>query len=50
MAQKEKILIVEDDENIMDVVEIHLRDLGYDVDKAMDGDSGLEKALNNSYP
>ena len=44
----EDILIIEDDEEIADLVEIHLKDLGYRLDRAADGLSGLEKGL--SYP
>lgn len=49
MERKNKILIVEDDPNIIDLVDIHLKDLGYDLEKAMDGDTGLKKALENKY-
>ena len=44
-----KVLIIEDDPDIADLVEIHLKDLGYALDRAMDGEVGLEKALTNSY-
>jgi len=44
-----KVLIVEDDPKIVDLVDIHLSDLGLEVQKASDGISGLEKALNNKY-
>jgi len=44
-----KVLIVEDDPKIVELVEIHLSDLGLEVHKAGDGISGLEKAINNSY-
>lgn len=49
MPQGEKILFVEDDPNIIDVLEIHLKDLGYNVDRANDGEMGLNKALSNQY-
>jgi len=44
-----KVLVVEDDPNIIDLLEIHLTDLGCEVDKALDGKLGLEKGLNNNY-
>lgn len=49
MPQGEKILFVEDDPNIIDVLEIHLKDLGYNVDRAGDGEMGLNKAQSNQY-
>ncbi len=44
----EKALIIEDDKDIANLIEIHLADLGFDIDKAFDGKEGLLKAL--SYP
>ena len=44
-----RVLIIEDDKDITDLVEIHLGDLGYTLDKASDGESGLSKALTGSY-
>lgn len=44
-----KVLVVEDDPNIIDLLEIHLTDLGCEVDKALDGNLGLEKGLSNKY-
>jgi len=44
-----KVLIVEDDRDISQLVELHLRDAGYNVDLAHDGTSGLEQALTRSY-
>ncbi len=41
-----KVLIVEDDPEIVNLLEIHLNDLSCEVLKAMDGKSGLEKALS----
>jgi two-component system alkaline phosphatase synthesis response regulator PhoP len=46
---EKKVLIIEDDKDITDLVAIHLRDLGYSVDKAFDGEKGLSKALSGSY-
>jgi len=44
-----KVLIVEDDEKIIELVSIHLRDLNLEIEKAMDGPSGLDKIQNGSY-
>lgn len=49
MADTNKILIIEDDPNIADVIEIHLNDLGYVLERAADGESGLAKALSRNY-
>jgi DNA-binding response OmpR family regulator len=40
-----KVLIVEDDHEIVNLLEIHLTDLNCQIDKAFDGKMGLEKAL-----
>lgn len=47
--QNKKILIIEDDPKIVDLVNIHLGDIGYEIHEASDGISGLEKALQNDY-
>jgi DNA-binding response OmpR family regulator len=39
-----KILLVEDNKDLAHLVEIHLRDLSYDVTLAFDGNRGLAKA------
>lgn len=44
-----KILIIEDDPEIIKLLEIHLTDLIYSTSKAMDGALGLKMALNNDY-
>ncbi|MCI0697833.1 response regulator transcription factor [candidate division KSB1 bacterium] len=49
MNQASKILIVEDDPYVADLVEIHLKDLGYELDRAADGFSGLQKAQEHGY-
>ena len=45
----DKILIVEDEENIARFVELELMHEGYEVDKAFDGRTGLDKALTGNY-
>jgi len=44
-----KILIIEDDPEIVKLLEIHLSDTVYNTDKAMDGEVGLNMALENDY-
>lgn len=41
------VLIVEDDKAIVDLLEIHIKDLGYEVIKAYDGEAGLTLALKH---
>ena len=44
-----KILVIEDQIDIADMVALHLRDLGHDVDCTHDGQSGLELARMQSH-
>lgn len=44
-----QILIIEDDPEIIKLLEIHLTDLIYSTSKAMDGEVGLQMALENDY-
>jgi DNA-binding response OmpR family regulator len=44
-----RILIIEDDPEIADLVQIHLEDLHYQLDRASDGRTGLERALSGDY-
>ena len=44
-----KILIIEDDPEIIKLLEIHLTDLIYKTSNATDGATGLHMALNNTY-
>lgn len=41
-----KVLIIEDDPEIINLLEIHLKDLSCDVMRAMDGGSGFDMALS----
>ena len=45
----EKILLVEDEDKLARMVELELRYEGYEVDKAFDGRSGLDRALSGGY-
>lgn len=45
----EKVLIVEDEERIARFIEMELSYEGYQVEKAFDGRTGLEKALNGNF-
>jgi CheY-like chemotaxis protein len=42
--EPEKVLIIEDDKDIADVVAMNLEDLGLRADRAVDGRAGLQKA------
>ncbi len=44
-----RILIIEDDEDIARLVELHLRDAGCEVSLANDGDAGLDLALSKPF-
>lgn len=46
---EEKILIIEDEKTIADILEFNLRKEGFAVDTAYDGKSGLEKGLKAEY-
>lgn len=45
----EKILLVEDEEKLARMVELELKYEGYEVEKAFDGRTGLDKALSGSF-
>ena len=49
MAKKKQILIIEDDPDIAELVEINVRDIGFELVKANNGREGLEKALEQTY-
>jgi len=44
-----KVLIIEDDPDIADLLELHLKDLDLNLDRAEDGEFGLQKALGSDY-
>ena len=46
---KEKVLFIEDDQGIADLVELELKHEGYDVELASDGRIGLERALTQVW-
>jgi len=43
------VLIIEDDRNIVDLLEIHLKDLDCSTSVALDGKTGLDKALGEKF-
>ena len=49
MKEKKRILIVDDDAEIRELLEFDISSSGYFVDTASDGMEGLNKALNNTY-
>ncbi len=46
---KKRVLIVDDDDEIRELLEFDIQQSGYFVDSAKDGLEGLNKALNNTY-
>lgn len=48
-APEKRILLVEDDDDIADLLTLHLTDEGHAVEKVGDGDAGLEHALHEEY-
>jgi DNA-binding response OmpR family regulator len=49
MAMSRKILVVEDNKDLARLLDLHLRDLSYDVDLAFDGDTGWVQITKNTY-
>src|SRR5579864_1281570 len=49
MAEPARVLIIEDDRDIADVVAMNLGDLGLQADKVSDGAAGLQRALERDY-
>lgn len=49
MAEKKRILIVDDDAEIRELLEFDISSSGYFTDTAKDGMEGLQKVLNNKY-
>jgi len=49
MSDKKKILIIEDDQDVRELYAEVLRDEGFGVEEAVDGQSGLAKALEGGY-
>ena len=45
----DSVLIVEDDRDIADLVELHLHDLGFKLERSANGLEGLERALNTDF-
>lgn len=48
MANK-KLLVVEDDHDIAELLKINMVDMGFDVDIAHEGNEGLHKSTSNTY-
>ena len=44
-----RVLIIEDDRDISRLVELHLKDAGYEVRVAPDGAAGLDEAMSASF-
>jgi len=44
-----KVLIIEDDTNLIDLVSIHLKDLDCQIESATDGLSGFDRAMSSNF-
>jgi len=49
MSNKKRILIIEDDQDVRELYAEVLRDEGFGVEEAVDGQSGLAKILEDGY-
>ena len=49
MEEKKRILIVEDEKDISEILAYNIQRQGYDVDTAFDGETGLDKALTGEF-
>lgn len=49
MDEKKKILIVEDEKDISEILSYNIQRQGYEVDTAYDGEAGLSKALSGEF-
>ena len=49
MANSEKILVIEDDQFLRELYDELLKEEGYEVDIAKDGEEGLDKFLEGGY-
>ncbi|MCT4711428.1 response regulator transcription factor [Enterobacteriaceae bacterium H11S18] len=49
MNQDKKLLIVEDDENIAELLQLHLREEGFEITHAADGNIGMEKLRQGGW-
>lgn len=48
-VKKKKILIIEDEKNIAQILAFNMMQAGYDYDMAFDGEEGLKKALSGDF-
>ncbi len=48
-SDSSKVLVIEDDQKIANLLEIHLNDMGYEIDWTTDGDEGLEMFRQRPY-
>lgn len=48
MTEKRRILIVDDEEDLREMLKFRLQALGYDVSEAADGQEGLDKARSEN--
>jgi DNA-binding response OmpR family regulator len=49
MKKPRTVLVIEDDRSIVELVSLHLKDLGFDTESESEGSSGLKRALEHEY-
>ncbi len=49
MMANKRVLVIEDETNLARFIELELKFQDFDVDKAINGEEGLEKSLENEY-
>lgn len=49
MMANKRVLVIEDETNLARFIELELKFQDFDVDKAVNGEEGLEKSLENEY-
>jgi DNA-binding response OmpR family regulator len=49
MEHKKSALVIEDDKQIIELITMHLKDLGFEVDHALRGPEGADRALEKVY-
>jgi len=49
MESMKQVLIIEDDPDILELLQIHLKDLDCQADTALDGEAGLSNQFSRSF-
>lgn len=48
-TRSKRILVIDDEDDIVDVVSAYLKELGFEADSAMNGGDAMDMARNNDY-